>query len=141
MSRVNRCLVDGCSSTSETANLCRWSRSVDLERVWIDLLKSHSSRLASSLTHRNCIQRNAYVCKLHFEDKFIKDDKRVPFSWPTLFSEVEIACRKPTCPVTVSVRTVGDHTYAVLLQINAELVTRKRKRTSEHRPHTQYSTY
>ncbi|XP_026315874.1 uncharacterized protein LOC113227201 [Hyposmocoma kahamanoa] len=107
MSRVHRCLVDSCSSTSETANLYRWPRSVDLERVWINLLRSHSSRLTSSLTHRNRIHRHAYVCKLHFE----------------------------------AVRTVGDHAYAVPLQINAELVTRKTKRTTEHRPHTQYSTY
>ncbi|XP_026317337.1 uncharacterized protein LOC113228287 [Hyposmocoma kahamanoa] len=133
MTRVHSCLVDGCSSTSLTSHLCRWPRSVELERVWIDLLKSHSSRLTSTLTHRNRIHRHAYVCHLHFEEKFIKNDHaRVPLSWPTLFSEEEISSRRPTRPVTVF-RPVGDHSYAVAPWTNVELVPQKRKWAKSHR--------
>lgn len=84
-----KCCVGNCDATSSNYRLFCMPSNVNLRKLWLSLLVP-TNPILLGLTENQLLKKR--VCERHFDEtQFDKTGVRIRYSYPCLFTEMEIA--------------------------------------------------
>lgn len=89
-----RCCIPGCSSTNKIVKLFKFPKAIHRVALWQEIIRQRFPDIKFQSDSLGTCQQ--YVCRLHFEDKYINPNGNKNTSTiPTLFSREEINSQQP----------------------------------------------